>query len=97
MTPSVKTSWPVCDQILRLAEGFACFSNLFNNSVINSLKQRNGFCLRQLFQVFPFETKEWGRLYRVQGVSLPFTQRVNSWTWEILMKAARTKVGKSKN
>jgi len=37
----------------------------------------------------PIETKDFGRLCRVQGASVPFTQRVNSWAWEIVCKSAK--------
>lgn len=37
-----------------------------------------------------YQSSKFGTLHRVQGVSVPFTQFVNSWTWEIVTKAAKS-------
>ncbi|VDO94191.1 unnamed protein product, partial [Soboliphyme baturini] len=37
------------------------------------------------------DTDDFGQLYRFQGVSVPYTQRINSWTWEVLKRFSKRK------
>uniref|UniRef100_A0A5S6QXM1 TGS domain-containing protein n=1 Tax=Trichuris muris TaxID=70415 RepID=A0A5S6QXM1_TRIMR len=37
-----------------------------------------------------YSTDHFGPLCRVQGVSVPFTQRINSWAWEVVCHNSKT-------
>lgn len=53
--------------------------------MISSTKQLGYYSVTA---VHKFEAERIGPMYRIQGVSVPFTQRINSWTWEIVCKSA---------
>ncbi|KRZ41883.1 39S ribosomal protein L39, mitochondrial [Trichinella pseudospiralis] len=38
--------------------------------------------------IHPIQTKDNLSLYRVQGCALPFNQRINSWTWEMVCRTS---------